>query len=85
MFFKRGHRQEMLNFEKCLNEERRYQKLAYTRAASVIVSRTLKGKHNDVKIAAVSKGQYFGPNYFHNSNEKSGKPSIFMSLWGKMP
>ena len=37
--------------------------------------------HNDVKISAFPEGQYFDPNYFHNSNEKSGKPSIFTSLW----
>lgn len=43
MFFKRGKRLEILNFEKCMNEERRYQKLVYTRAASIIVTRTLKG------------------------------------------
>ena len=32
--------------------------------------------HNDVKISAFPEGQYFGPNYFHNSNEKSENPSI---------
>ena len=36
--------------------------------------------HNDVKISAFPEGQYFGPNYFYNSNEKSGKPSIFTTL-----
>ena len=29
--------------------------------------------HNDVTISAFPEGQYLGPNYFHNSNEKSGK------------
>ena len=33
----------MLNFLKDLNEERRYQKLVNTRAAEIIVSRTLEG------------------------------------------
>ena len=37
--------------------------------------------HNDVKISAFPEGQYLGQNYFHNSNEKSGKPSIFTTLW----
>ena len=37
--------------------------------------------HNDVKISAFPEGQYFGPNYFHNLIEKSGKPSIFTTLW----
>ena len=36
--------------------------------------------HNDVKILAFPDDQYFGPKYFDNSNEESGKPSIFTTL-----
>ena len=30
----------------------------------------------NVKISTFPEGHYFGPNYFHNSNEKSGKPQF---------
>ena len=29
-----------------------------------------------MKISSFPEGKYFGPNYFHNSNEKSGKPNF---------
>ena len=36
--------------------------------------------HNGVKISAFPEGQYFSPNNFHNSNKKSGKPSIMIKM-----
>ena len=38
---------EMLDFEKSLNEEKRLQSSIFTRAAFLIVSRTIKGLENN--------------------------------------
>ena len=46
----------------------------------VIFNRLSRTGHTDVKISAFPGGQYFSPNYFHNSNEKLGKNLNFHDI-----